>query len=32
MIKSDMAALQQKGLLKREGAKKSGMWIVISDK
>jgi len=27
-IKTDMAILQEKGLLKREGSKKNGKWIV----
>ncbi|MCL2082555.1 MAG: winged helix-turn-helix transcriptional regulator [Oscillospiraceae bacterium] len=28
-VKADMAALQEKGLLKREGARKNGRWVVI---
>ena len=27
-VKNEIAALQKKGLLKREGAKKNGKWIV----
>jgi DNA-binding Lrp family transcriptional regulator len=27
-VKTDMAALQEKGLLKREGARKNGRWVV----
>ena len=29
-IKRDIAALQAKGILKREGGRKSGKWIVVN--
>jgi len=30
-VKNHMAVLQEKGLIKREGSKKSGTWVVIDD-